>query len=296
MSVTDYASAEAFLVNDHTKRPVPRKKIANHTYVERGGHITERGDQIREGEIGVVLHETAVVVYGERYIRLNSGGWLTMTTRERIERFTPRNVRLSSDRDARWIVLYHGTWDGPSVPFYDGIRLLRAGDEYLPSWEARKHDTSDEDAHNAMIRRLVKDYLAKYVKGELTATWTNCALCLWTDVPTMTGPYCTTAVIPSIGDRMDDQQHLIDHMLDGVMPEEMRRHACRETAGSLERMEIWLTVDRRSTESLRKFLLGRLLVGAVTHQHGRRPVVIPPPTIEDSERARLAALVTADPF
>lgn len=277
---TDYASAEAFLVNLKTGRPVPRKKIANHTYVERGGHSTGRGDQIAVGEIGIVYHETAVVVYTrDGRVRLNTGGWLTTSTRDRINRFTHGELRLTS-ANARWIVIYARDpeghyWSGPSVPFEDGMEFvdLSAGlGEVTFALATPAHDTSDEDRHNTMVKRLVRRYIKAIVDGSIVPTEHSCAMCLWTDEPTMTGPYCTTSSIPSVGDKMADPQHLIDHMLDGVLPASLLLHSQREKASDMERAERRLEFGINVTEHLRTFLLQRLLVGAVSLQHGRRPV------------------------
>lgn len=274
-SVRSFADAAQFLVNPRNSKPVPRRKIANNTYIERGPRTTGRGDDVAADEIAVVLHETAIVIYGPDYIRLNAGGWITMVTMQRIEQFTPDRVRIAhvpGIGGTRW---YLSVTDFPSEPFYDGITLHHA-DNAVWYIHGKAMDTEAEDAHNAMIRTLLKGYMADLAAGNVPIGHAICGLCQWVDIPTKTGsPYARHAVIPSTGDHMDDQQHLIDHMIERVLPSEMERQALREIAGNVEVGDRWLGVGFRRDEALKKFLLGRLLKGAVGTRHGRKPVIIP---------------------
>src|SRR5690349_8930926 len=59
------------------------RKLANNTYLQR------RDDKT----IAVKLHDTDVVTYTtDEKIILNSGGWRTVTTKERINTFSPLTV------------------------------------------------------------------------------------------------------------------------------------------------------------------------------------------------------------
>jgi len=75
-----YTDAKAFLDGgrDKTSRP-----IANNTRVEsRDG-----------GKIAVKYHATDVVTYfPDGRVRLNTGGWFTYTTKDRLNRFSPARV------------------------------------------------------------------------------------------------------------------------------------------------------------------------------------------------------------
>jgi len=66
-----------------------RRKLANNTWLER-----------RNGEhIAVRLHQTDVVTYRvDGTTVLDSGGWRTVTTKDRINRFGPQGARVWSDR------------------------------------------------------------------------------------------------------------------------------------------------------------------------------------------------------
>lgn len=75
------------------------RKIENNTWIVRIG-----GDSI-----GVKLHSTYVVIYyANGFIRLNSGGWRTSTTKNRIRHYA--DVRLYQ-KDFEWYLARPGSWD-----------------------------------------------------------------------------------------------------------------------------------------------------------------------------------------
>lgn len=102
-----YASYDAQLQG----RNAQRRKIANNTYLER------RGD-----DIAVRLHSTDVVtVSRDDTVTLDSGGWLTVTTKERMNRFGP--VYVYSDKGIWYVSRVHaGTYETLGR-YFDGIRI-----------------------------------------------------------------------------------------------------------------------------------------------------------------------------
>lgn len=79
------------------------KKIANNTYLYR----------IDADSIGVRLHATdVVIIHCDNTYTLNSGGWKTITTKDRINTYNPYRV---SQKNFIWYV------DG--VEFFDGITV-----------------------------------------------------------------------------------------------------------------------------------------------------------------------------
>jgi len=175
-----------------------RRKLQNHTYLER----------IDEHTVGVRLHDTYVVkLHDDGSTSLDSGGWHTMTTKDRINAYLMDNFAVSSDR-GRWYVYdvsedrddpqddYRG---GVYYPpkwtkvhrFFDGIRLAADGTIMNPR-------RAEMEALDKRERDLEKR-MAKYVKGFLRA--------LRDGIP-MPGPGdcwgCTS------GGAMGDS-HLLDH-------------------------------------------------------------------------------------
>lgn len=85
-------------------------KIANNTTLERIGCT-----------IGVRLHQTVVVSFGvSGDVYLNSGGWQTTTTKERINRYLPAGVSLQTVRGT-WQVTDRRGGKAVVVEFSDGM-------------------------------------------------------------------------------------------------------------------------------------------------------------------------------
>lgn len=102
--VLTYAKAEAL----HAKaRNKGRGKVLDHnTWLVK-----------RDGYYAVVLHKTAIVkIYPKDVYELNSGGWHTMTTKERINRFSP--ICLFANK---------GLWYFDGYVFEDGIKVDKNG-------------------------------------------------------------------------------------------------------------------------------------------------------------------------
>lgn len=87
--------------------------------------------QTPEGKRVIRLHQTDIIEFLHRNgdIRLNTGGWLTVTTKERLNRFLP-GLSIYSIKGV-WMISNAGQWDN-GVPFYDGM-ILRNGRVPLPT-------------------------------------------------------------------------------------------------------------------------------------------------------------------
>ncbi len=116
-----------------------RRKIANNTYLIRGGsaptggwHRDASGDMVREKKsvLLVRLRVTNVVTYGpDGRVWLSHGGYQTRTTKDRINRFGPDGVRIFQ-RNYAWFV------DLPRmsmscVPFLSGMEVSGVGEELV---------------------------------------------------------------------------------------------------------------------------------------------------------------------
>lgn len=83
-----------------------KRKLANNTY------LVVRDD----GGLGIKLHATEIVIFYNDRIELNSGGYQTVTTKERMNRFTQFSI---TQKNFIWYV------DG--LPFKDGITFYNDG-------------------------------------------------------------------------------------------------------------------------------------------------------------------------
>ena len=126
-----------------TGRCKQSRKMGNNTYLER------RDDQ----SIAVKLHQTDVVTYypnGD--IKLNSGGYKTATTKERINTYAP--VRLWQENFA-WFMQ-----DG--LIFQDGEIIKKSGKIV----EALKHNKK-QDKLNKKIKQFTDNYIDALFTGKL---------------------------------------------------------------------------------------------------------------------------------
>ena len=110
--IKNYQTAFAFLEGRQ------RRKLVNNTWLE-----------VRDGEtIAVRYHKTDVVTYkADGKIILNSGGWQTVTTKERLNAFSPLGVY---QRRGVWLVsryLGDGVHDEIAL-FKDGATFEYLGD------------------------------------------------------------------------------------------------------------------------------------------------------------------------
>lgn len=90
------------------------------------------------------LHHTDIVEITEDRWRLNSGGWKTPTTKDRLNKFSP--ARIHSDR---------GVWrlsDGST--FFDGIEVNSEGRALNPRPDVEAEQRKLGKAINAFVKRL----------------------------------------------------------------------------------------------------------------------------------------------
>ncbi len=86
--------------------------------------ISKNNTQVYDREDGgkqVFLHGTCVVEWGRDFIKLNSGGWPTTTTKSRMNQASSQyNLGYGVwAKNFKWFV----TYAGEDLEFYDGITL-----------------------------------------------------------------------------------------------------------------------------------------------------------------------------
>jgi hypothetical protein len=127
-----YEKADALLQG----RCAKRRKLANNTYLERNSF---------DPTIAVVLHRTDIItLYPDGNVKLNTGGWNTVTTRDRLNRFCPDSVSVHSERGVCF--LNHRS----TVP----VKYSDGSNEYYP-WE-RLCVVSDAVTINLITGKVVE--------------------------------------------------------------------------------------------------------------------------------------------
>ena len=108
-----------------------RVKLCNNTYLER----------ISDSKFGVRLHDTFVVTFTPTYVELNDGGWPTMTTWDRMTRFSPVRVGGGSKGARLWLAKDGGYWDWDNeYVYYSGIRVSPNGKRLMKTQPNKPND------------------------------------------------------------------------------------------------------------------------------------------------------------
>ena len=191
MSFTNYTEAAKHLIGGRNKdyRPL----TGSSTSLERRGPTT----------IAVHYHETDVVTFHEDGPTvLNSDGWRTMTTKDRMNKYSAANLWQSKGLwyvgDAPW------RKEGQSVLYFDSIEVSDSGVVANPPDAG---ETEQFEKAKKQIDRQVSAYIKGFVKHlrELGQVDTDTSGDCW---------YCgmRTTSGQSLGDVLFGQDHLLSHL------------------------------------------------------------------------------------
>jgi hypothetical protein len=146
MTVYTFDHAQEVLAAQE-KRGFDRKKLANNTYLMK-----------RDGAFVIRLHETDIVRITEEsnqtFFTVNTNGWTTSTTKERIGSFTP--LRVFQKRGV-WYVYQQVDGREEVVTFFDGIKVDQSGRVVNCA------DASLDDIEKGQkLDRMITDYIKKF--------------------------------------------------------------------------------------------------------------------------------------
>lgn len=171
-------------------RNAESRKIQNNTYLIRKDHDT----------IAVKLHHTDVVTLKSNgNVILDSGGWRTVTTKQRMNEYIPQGFRIWSDKGV-WY-LGSGQWGSPNRrqwAYEDGITIHSDG---TVSGEG-------EDPQRLLkLKRQVNHYVAAFMtameNGKVPAPNAgDCFYCQMREVETKR----------PLGEIWSDHDHILSHM------------------------------------------------------------------------------------
>lgn len=152
----------------------PSKKVANNTYLVPV-----------EGGIAVKLHQTNVVTFhSDGNVTLNSGGWRTVTTKERINRYSP--ARVYSEGGV-WFVYYKDDYGSQTyqpddctdhrATFFDGITVDSKGIPLVK--DSGEEVLAAKRRLDRMIRRYINGYASHVLeRGNIEAPGLgDCLMC-----------------------------------------------------------------------------------------------------------------------
>jgi hypothetical protein len=145
MSVSNWFAADTYVKGGRSKVARP---------IENNTRVVKRGD-----DYAVELHGTDVVtLHKDGSVTLDSGGWLTVTTKDRMNRYIGSRARIGSDRGV-WYVYDH-SWE-KRTRYFDGIRIAADGtilNPPDPTLEQRKREAE------VKMRKRVDTFVDGYMK------------------------------------------------------------------------------------------------------------------------------------
>jgi hypothetical protein len=215
-----FVDALEMVKHARTGKVLERKKVANNTWARPVEHVLDGTTAV-----AVRLHQTDVVtIHADGRVRLDSGGWRTVTTKERINRFAP-GARVWSV-GGRWVLLV----GRETVPYYDGVEYDAEQGRVLVD-PARVDVEAARDVATRLLKERVTGFVRLLEQPELArpfvaavvegGSWAgDCWYCLMRDengVP--------------LGDASGSHGHLEDHLEEGYLVPSLFRNAFREQYG-----------------------------------------------------------------
>jgi hypothetical protein len=207
------------------------RKVARNTYLKRRSN----------GDIAVMLHSTDVVTFHmDGTFTLSMGGWPTMTTRDRIDRFTPKWLRMYSERGVQKVRVNmkgQGWGEGVTYRHFDGITFGPRGGckNPLPTETTRKLD-SEKDKLDMAIKRYADGFVKAARNGEVAMpSGGDC----W---------YCSMRVVGGeddgkpLGD-VANSDHLLQHFEDKYYVPSLMVNAMRAKGYGDTGIYMWMNMD-----------------------------------------------------
>ena len=162
----------------HGKPPASARKVANNTF----SYVGEDGSNVFR------LHTTDVVArLPDGRIKLDSGGWKSVTTKDRMNAFATGYAIFSGK--GGWRVSRRGEWD-KTVAFYDGMILPDAIDNPSAADESERRD-----AEARALKKKIGAFAKLYANGIPMPGPGDCWICMMPD--------------------NDDTTHLLSHIEEG---------------------------------------------------------------------------------
>jgi hypothetical protein len=181
---------EASRLFDTARSPEKGKPIANNT------RLYKRGD-----EFEIVLHQTAVVsILPEGKYIIRTGGWNTLTTRDRLNRYAPGRF-FTEQGILYWVPGWAAGIPGEKIVVEEGMIIGEEGQVY-------EHDAARAEAYVREVRqtkKLINNYIDGYIraleKGMPVPSGGDCWYCCM-----------RTEEGRTLGDQTGDHLHLREHL------------------------------------------------------------------------------------
>lgn len=134
------------------------KKVGNNSYLHK----------VDGDKVAYKLHETDIVIFSPKEIELNSGGWQTPTTKDRINR------ALSLGGIGNILYQYNGNWyvnnnkeGSEGIPFTDGMKIDYTGNVKGKYIASAKKELGKREELEKEISRYVRALSKRIDEGTL---------------------------------------------------------------------------------------------------------------------------------
>lgn len=148
------------------------KRTGGHTKIFRDlrNSLVEQTGVIEEQAIIVKLYDTEVLIAFESgYMILNSGGWLTQTTKKKINRWTEKiGVYISQCNSMFWVTCKNGN-SLQSLQFVDGMILNPDGSILSFPGNAIIRTFKEIKNLKKKINQYTKEYIKRFMEGKIPA-------------------------------------------------------------------------------------------------------------------------------
>lgn len=229
-----------------------KRKLERNTYLE----------PVDADTVAVRLHSTnLILIHSDGRYTLNTGGWRTVTTKARINAYSPARLYSASN-----------IWYVGDVVYADGIVVNGAG-VVLSGGRGVKKEESSKRRLDKMVREYIKGYAASVAAArKLEApSGGDCWLCLMGDRDT------SDPSDPHRGLEPAGLDHLFGHMEEGYYVPALLFKACKAVGYGKPDYAYSMMMgnaERGDTRMLERTLTGyfrRLKPAMLDHLRGREP-------------------------
>lgn len=241
-----------------------RLKTYADTYAEMDAYLGDKSARtignntvaMRQADgIGVILHSTTILkMHEDGTYTLDSGGWRTVTTKDRLNSLLPAPLGIYSTNGV-WMLARRGNNPGMVSEFYDGMRFDRHGEMVT---EVLMDSGRELKRVKREIGRYVKLYTDERVRELVEdarehGTGGDCWGCLMVDAATGQGGVFGT-------------DHLREHMEEGYTMASLMVNALRHVGYRDEQLPYVINHGDIVRRAIRRYM-----VETLTTSHGARP-------------------------
>lgn len=230
------------LVGEIARSRGGQKKLAGNTYARMEGNA-----------VVVKYHATDIATITPELITLDNGGWFTSTTKERINSYClpyPWNLFQSNHK---WYLSMRGSgvWGEP-IPYANGMTINPITNEVgnVPPPDV----VAAVDAQTKKLSRKIDAYVKGYTNEVLAAFLED----LRTGNYRGDCFYCQM-VDTSTGEPIDDNDHLMSHVLEGYRMATLAYHAIKGVGYRYP--EVIMSMGDMARKTIGKYLKKKLLKG-----------------------------------